>query len=125
MSTSPDFAVRALNQAGDAIIAIDSDGIIRVWNDASVALFGYTAEQAIGADVKLIIPERLRSHHDVGFFKAMAQGHLSSDGKPRRTKGVRADGDTVYVVMTFAVITDDEGAAIGSVAVAREYVKEG
>jgi PAS domain S-box-containing protein len=120
-----DLAARALQQAGDGIIVIDTAGIIRVWSDHCVALFGHTAEQAIGREVSMIIPERLRAAHDRGFSAAMACGHLASDGKPRRTKGVRSDGESVYVTMTFAVVTDDVGATIGSVAVAREYVREG
>jgi len=119
-----DLAARALQQAGDGIIVIDTDGIIRVWSDHCAALFGHPAEEAIGRDITLIIPERLRDAHDRAFSAAMACGHLASDGKPRRTKGVRADGGSVYVTMTFAVVTDDAGAAIGSVAVAREFVRE-
>ncbi len=121
-ATEPDLARPALQQAGDAIIVVNTRGIIREWNDTCVALFGFTAEQALGQDVKLIIPERLRDAHDRGFLAAMEAGHLRSDGRPRRTKGLTADGGTVYVTMSFAVVNDDEDAvrpAIGSVAVAR------
>lgn len=114
----------ALDQAGDAIIAIDRDGIITVWNLFAERLFGWTAAEVIGQDVKIMIPERLRGSHDRGFFAAMESGHLASDGRARRTKGLTASGGTVYVTMTFAVISDDAGAAVGSVAVAREWVRE-
>lgn len=123
MTDEPDLAHPALQQAGDAIIVVNTRGIIREWNDQCVATFGFTAEEAIGQDVKLIIPERLRDAHDRGFFAAMEAGHLHSDGHPRRTKGLTADGGKVYVTMSFAVVNDDgevvAGPAIGSVAVAR------
>ncbi|HOA90089.1 PAS domain-containing protein [Propioniciclava tarda] len=119
------FTAAALDQAGDGVIAIDRDGIIRVWSKACEAMFGHTAAEAIGQDVKIIIPPRLAEAHDRGFFGAMERGHLASDGRPRRTKGVRKDGSNVYVTMTFAMIVDADGAAIGSVAVAREDVREG
>lgn len=124
--TTPELqlAAAALDQAGDGIIAIDRDGIIRLWNQKCSELFGFTADQAIGQSVEIIIPERLRPGHEHGFGAAMATGHLASDGRARRTKGLTADGGKVYVTMTFAVINDGTGAAIGSVAVAREYVKE-
>lgn len=115
---------RALDHAGDAVIVIDRDGLVRAWNAKSEELFGWTAEQALGQDLAFMIPERLREMHDKGFHAAMASGHLASDGRPRRTKALRPDGESVYVVMTFAVVTDDSGAAIGSVAVAREHVRE-
>ena len=121
-----DLASAGLRQAGDAIIVIDRQGIIREWNSKCAELFGYTAEEALGHDVKLLIPERLRDAHDEAFHKAMEQGHLSSDGHPRRTKAITASGEPVYVVMTFAVINEDgthATPALGSVAVARRHVR--
>lgn len=117
------FTATALDQAGDAIIAIDRQGIIRTWNQHAVKLFGWPASEAVGQNVSLMIPERLREHHDRGFDAAMNSGHLASDGRARRTKSLTASGDTVYVTMTFAVVTDESGAAVGSVAVAREWVE--
>ncbi|MFT3876042.1 MAG: PAS domain-containing protein [Propioniciclava sp.] len=114
----------ALDCAGDAVIVIDREGIIRVWNSAAQRLFGWTAEQTIGQDVKIMIPERLRSSHDRGFFAAMASGHLHSDGRPRHTKAAGPGGETIYVTMSFAVVSDAAGAAIGSVAMAREWIRE-
>ncbi|WP_217634070.1 PAS domain-containing protein [Raineyella antarctica] len=123
-ATDPALAAAALDQAGDAIIAIDHAGTITLWNQKCTELFGFTAEQAIGEPVEIIIPENLRTAHEHGFGAAMESGHLASDGRARRTKGITADGGKVYVTMTFAVINDAEGTAIGAVAVAREYVKE-
>lgn len=116
-----DITTAALRQAGDAIIVIDTAGTIREWNAMATTLFGYTADQMLGQSLDAIIPEKLRQAHDRGFATAMTQGHLTSDGKPRRTKAIRSDGAAVYVVMTFAVITDDDDTALGSVAVAREW----
>lgn len=124
MLDAPSFAAAALDHAGDAIIAIDRTGTIRVWNQHAERLFGWTPAQAIGQDVKIMIPERLRAAHDHGFFTAMACHHLASDGHARRTKGLTASGGTVYVTMTFAVITGPDGTAIGSVAVAREWDRD-
>ncbi|MGO4957370.1 PAS domain-containing protein [Luteococcus sp. Sow4_B9] len=118
-----DLVQQAWQQAGDAVIIIDSDGKIRGWNAHSEQLFGHRAADVLGEDVAVMIPERLRAAHDAGFAKAMTQGHLSSEGRARRTKAVRADGSTVYVEMTFAVVVDANAEAIGSVAVAREWVK--
>lgn len=118
------FKAAALDQAGDAIIAIDREGTIRVWNLFAERLFGWRADEVIGQDVKIMIPERLRGAHDRGFHNAMESGHLASDGRARRTKGLTASGGNVYVTMTFAVISDAAGGAVGSVAVAREWVRD-
>lgn len=118
------LAAAALDQAGDAIIAIDPDHTITLWNRHATQLFGFTAEQAIGQQVDIIIPENLREAHHRAADAAMARGSLASDGKARRTKALTADGGKTYVTMTFAMIKDAEDRTIGSVAVAREYVKE-
>lgn len=118
------FKAGAFDHANDALIAIDTSGTIRAWNRFAETLFGWKAEEVVGQDVKVMIPERLRSAHDRGFFAAMEAGHLASDGRARRTKSLTASGGTVYITMTFAVVQDDAGETIGSVAVAREWVRE-
>lgn len=125
MSNDEGLASGALQQAGDGIIAVDREGIIRVWNATCEKLFGFAADEAIGQHVHLIIPERLKELHDVAFNAAMDRGALASDGRARRTKGMCRSGDSVFVTMTFAVINAPDGPAIGSVAVAREWIKEG
>ena len=107
------------NQAGDAIIAIDREGIIRVWNQKCVEIFGWAPDAALGQSVDLIIPEKFRSGHDHGFTAAMESGHLASDGRARLTKALTLSGEPAYIEMTFAVVNNEAGAAIGAVAVAR------
>ncbi|TBT85060.1 PAS domain S-box protein [Propioniciclava sinopodophylli] len=114
------FRAAAWDYANDALIAIDTDGIIRAWNLFAEKLFGWSAEDVIGQDVKIMTPERLRAAHDRGFFAAMESGHLASDGRARRTKSC----ENIYVTMTFAVISDASGAAIGAAAVAREWERD-
>lgn len=111
------------NQAGDAIIAIDREGIIRVWNQKCVEIFGWSAQVALGQSVNLIIPERYRAGHDHGFGAAMESGHLASDGAARLTRALTLSGEPAYVEMTFAVVNDSSGAAVGAVAVARTASK--
>lgn len=118
------FKAAAFDHANDALIAIDPSGTIRAWNRFAEHLFGWKAHEVIGQDVKVMIPERLRSSHDRGFFAAMESGHLASDGRARRTKSLTASGGTVYITMTFAVLTDDTATATGAVAVAREWVRD-
>ena len=56
-----------LSTRSDAIVAADRDGIIRVWNPGAEHIFGYAADEAIGRLLDLIIPERLRQRHWVGY----------------------------------------------------------
>lgn len=60
--------------AGDAIIAADTDGKILLWNPAAERIFGFTAEDALGHWLDLIIPERLRTRHWEGYRRVMRTG---------------------------------------------------
>lgn len=107
-------------QMADALIYADTEGVIRQWNAAAEVLFGYPREQAIGQSLDLIIPERLRAAHWAGFDRAMAVGATRHHGRPTITRALTQAGATIYVEMSFAVVTDGSGRAVGSVAVARD-----
>ena len=69
-----DIAAAVLNSAADAIVACDDDGMIRFWNPGAVRIFGFTAEEAVGQSLDIIIPERLRARHWDGYRKTMRTG---------------------------------------------------
>ena len=113
-------ADRILDQAADALIFADRQGVIGRWNRAAAELFGYPAEQALGQNLDLIIPPPLRQAHWRGFDAAMAQGHTRLGGRPTLTRAQHASGRRLYVEMSFALVCDDAGTPLGSVAVARD-----
>jgi PAS domain S-box-containing protein len=107
-------------QCADAMIFADRDGRIRLWNDAAERLFGYTAEQAVGQSLDIVIPEHLRARHWAGYRMAMGSGATKHSGRPMLTKGLHRSGATLYAEMSFAVVRGPEGGILGSIAVARE-----
>lgn len=114
---------RILDQVADALIYADRSGNIMRWNDACRALFGYSAEEALGQSLDLIIPEHLRAAHWKGFDAAMASGATKLQGRPTLTRAVHKSGRKLYVEMTFAVVKAAEGVALGSVAMARDVTE--
>jgi PAS domain S-box-containing protein len=68
---SASLAGSILEQIADAVIYADTQGTIVLWNAAAAALFGYSAAQALGQNLDLIIPEHLRGQHWRGFEAAM------------------------------------------------------
>jgi len=118
------LAERIVDQAADAIISADRSGAIIRWNRASIALFGYSAEEAIGQSVDLIIPEHLRAPHWSGFNAAMARGATKLEGRPTLTRALHKSGRRLYVEMSFAIVKgDSESDVIGAVAVARDVTE--
>ena len=114
------LAEAILDQIADAVIYADEKGIIRRWNQAAAAVFGYSPAQAIGSSLDLIIPEHLRAAHWRGFETAMTRGVMKLEGRPTLTRAVHQSGRKVYVEMTFALVKDQGGAVRGAVAVARD-----
>lgn len=109
-----------VEQMADAMIYSDNEGMICGWNAAAESLFGYAKEEAIGQSLDLIIPERLREAHWAGFNRAMASGATRLAGRATITRSLTRSKGTIYVEMSFAVVTDGSGVSIGSVAVARD-----
>lgn len=109
-----------LNQMADAAVFADTDGVIRIWNDAATRLFGFSADEAVGKGLDLIIPEHLRPAHWTGFRRAIASGTTRLDGRPTVTRSLHKTGQRLYVEMSFAVVRGASGIVEGSVAIARD-----
>ena len=109
-----------IDQMAEALIFADRQGVIRRWNAGAEAIFGFTAEEAVGQSLDLIIPERLREPHWRGFAAAMERGAAQHGRISRVTKALTGGGNSIYVDMSFAVVTDGKGSVLGSVAVARD-----
>ncbi len=123
IKTCPELASWLIEQSPDATIYSDKQGDIRVWNAAAEKMFGFSAEQALGQNLDLIIPERLRRMHWRGFDAAIAAGVTKHSGKPMPTKALRADGSEFYAEMGFALIFNDQGEVVGTVAQARDITE--
>ena len=110
---------RVMDQAPDALIFADRDGVIRIWNERARALFGYAAGEALGKSLDLIIPEHFRAAHWDGYHRAIAAGRTRLSGKPMRTRATRKDGGKVYVELAFGIISDPSLGVLGAVATGR------
>lgn len=110
-----------LAQLPDAVIFADTSGTIRMWNRAAEVIFGFTASEANGASLDMIIPERLRAAHWRGFDAAIETGTLSLSGRATLTRALHRSGRRVYVEISFGLVKDDQsGSVLGAVAVARD-----
>ena len=113
-----------LEQIADAVIYADGTGTIMRWNHAAAALFGYSAAEALGQNLDLIIPEHLRAAHWRGFEAATRSGVMKLQGRPTVTRATHQTGRKLYIEMTFALVTGQAaGAARGAVAVARDVTE--
>jgi PAS domain S-box-containing protein len=107
-------------QAVDAVVYADAEGVVRLWNAAAEKLFGFAPDEALGASLDLIIPERLREAHWRGYRAAVSSGATRLGGRATLTKALHKSGRALYVEMSFSVVKDPTGRVVGSVAIARD-----
>ena len=91
-----------MESAIDAIISADVSGIIRSWNSAATALFGFTEDEAIGRPLELIIPERYRKLHQKGIRRVSSGGPSRVIGKTVEVAAVRKNGSEFPVELSLA-----------------------
>ena len=116
-----DFLCRKIVESSpDAIIFSDQDGIIRLWNAGAEAIFGYTAEEAVGVRLDIIVPEAIRERHWEGYFRVMKTGVTRYGKDLLSVPGVRKDGSRVSLEFSVALIRDEDGALLGISAMLRD-----
>ena len=83
-----------LNTAVAAIITIDGSGIIDSVNPATTAMFGYAADELIGRNVKILMPEPYAGQHDGYLASYLSTGERKIIGIGREVIAQRKDGST-------------------------------
>lgn len=119
-TADPRFWPSLVDAIPEAVVVADLQGRIIVWNPAAERLFGFAAQEALGANLNLIIPERFRPAHDAGFARAIASGELRVGGRVMRTRAQAKDGRKLYVDFSFALVKDDAGQVVAVMATGRD-----
>ena len=88
--------------ARDAIISIDSAGLVVSWNPAAEALFGYTQAEIFGQDVTVLMPERFRQRHKDGIEKRVTDRLSPLKGKPVEVYGLHRSGSEFALEITMS-----------------------
>src|SRR6266540_2966350 len=114
---------RIVEDAPDAIILADRDGVIRLWNEGARALFGYTAGEALGRSLDLIVPERFRERHWAGFHKAMATGVTRYGRELLSVPAIRKDETRISVEFSVVLLRDPAGQVLGVAAIMRDVTE--
>ena len=89
-----------LDTATEGIITIDKRGIIKTVNPSTERIFGYTSQEMIGENVKMLTPEPHRRAHDGYLANYLETGERKIIGTPRELDGERKDGTTFPIELT-------------------------
>jgi PAS domain S-box-containing protein len=98
---------RVLDSALDAVIVMDSNGIVSFWNAKAESLFGYAPEEAVGQILSdLIVPEHLREHHQSGLARFLRTRQSAILDQVIQVDGLRKDASTIFVDLRITCIED-------------------
>jgi PAS domain S-box-containing protein len=109
-----------LEQAPDAILYADREGIIRLWNQGAERIFGFSAAEAIGQSLDLIIPERHRQRHWDGYHQTMATGVTKYGTTMLAVPALRQGGGQLTTEFSVVMIKDEQGTPQGVAAILRD-----
>lgn len=110
-----------LNSPAEAIVYSDRDGLIRFWNAGAERVFGFTADEALGQSLDIIIPDRQRQRHWDGYDQVMKTGESRyGSGDLLSVPATRKDGIRISVEFTIVPLKDADGTMMGMAAVMRD-----
>jgi len=116
MASGPDdFCQSLAEHAGDAVIYVDAQGMVRFWNRGAERLLGFDCGEALGRPIDIIIPEPLRERHWQGFRRVVATGSTLPPGWVV-TSAMRKDGAIVPLDITILLLRRDDGSVKGIAA---------
>jgi PAS domain S-box-containing protein len=109
-----------VESSDDAIISKRLDGIITSWNPGAQKLFGFTAQEAIGKSMQIVIPQE-RIHEESAILERIARGDSVDHFETVR---VRADGTRIDVSATISPVRDAQGRVVGASKIARDITEQ-
>ena len=108
-----------VQSSDDAIVTKNLESLITSWNPAAERMFGYTADEAIGKSVRMLIPADLQGEEDVVMAKIRAGEKVDHYETIRRRK----DGSTLSVSLTVSPIRNASGTIVGASKIARDVTE--
>src|SRR5258708_6675016 len=101
-----------IETAVDGAILIDARGVVLVFNPACEKLFGYSADEVIGKNVKMLMPEPYRHEHDGYIANYLHSRKPKIIGIGREVVGLRADGSTFPMDLSVGEAKHQGGGSI-------------
>lgn len=108
-----------IESSQDAVVTKNFDGIIQSWNAGAQRLFGYSAREAVGKSIILIIPpERLAEENDI-----LARVRRGERIEHYETVRVTKDGRRVEISLTISPLREPSGKLVGASKIARDITQ--
>ncbi|MCG6926938.1 MAG: PAS domain S-box protein [Acidobacteria bacterium] len=118
MGRQEEYMLSILKSSADAIVFVDNDNHVQVWNRGAELLFGYTAEEMVGHTFRRLIPPEIEAETELRRIQeeAARKGFVRDYVATRITKG----GQRVKVDITRTPVHSEKGEVIGSTVIIRD-----
>jgi PAS domain S-box-containing protein len=114
------YLLQTVKESPDAILIADREGIIRYWNAGAERILGFSAAEAVGQPLDLIIPDNLRKRHGDGYERVMGSGVTKYETGLLSAPGIRKDGSRVSLEFSMVLLHDERGAMAGCASIMRD-----
>ena len=109
-----------VESSSDAIISKSLDSVIQSWNTAAERLFGFTADEAVGKHISIVIPpERIIEEEQI-----IAKLRAGQRIEHFETERVRKDGERIFVSLTISPVKDESGNVVGASKIVRDITEQ-
>ena len=109
-----------VESSDDAIVRKSLDSVIQSWNAGAERIFGYTADEAVGRHISIVIPPDRLAEED-RIIATLKEGRRV---EPFETERVRRDGRRIRVSVTISPIKDEAGNVVAASKIARDVTKQ-
>jgi PAS domain S-box-containing protein len=103
-----DFLDAVLNTVLEGIVTIDEAGTITSFNRAAETIFGYTAAEVLGTNVRTLMPEPYRGEHDGYLQRYHETGEARIIGVGREVEGLRKNGERFPMKLAVAQMSENQ-----------------
>ena len=118
---SAEYLAAIVENSDDAVVSKDLDGKILSWNDAATTMYGYTAEEAIGRQIEIVIPENpARLQEELDIRARIARGERVEHYETIRR---RKDGSRVEVSLSISPVRNTSGEIVAAAGFARDITE--
>jgi PAS domain S-box-containing protein len=114
------FLASIVESSDDAIVSKNLDGIITSWNSGAERVFGYTAEEAVGQPITIVIPQD-RQAEERGILTRIRRGERIDHFETVRQ---RKHGSLIVVSLTVSPVKNAEGKIVGASKIARDVTEQ-
>lgn len=108
-----------IDSSDDAIVTKNLQSVITSWNPAAERMFGYSASEAVGQSIRMLIPPYLQDEEDVVMGQIRAGLSVDHYETTRRRK----DGTDIFISLTVSPIRDEAGVVVGASKIARDITE--